>query len=193
MNFRRTPKRSDANYIKPWTKYKNQAKDLSTPAGNVIYGRSYTLGYNFSKDYDANALKYYDYFPLIYVINVDYEKGFFTGINLHHFPVGFREEWFRSILAGRKVVLPRFLESLIPGLKKEIPDKLKRISYERQVGMMRWVKTGVRNYRFDRLRSLRHVEPENLSTLLKLYADTYYAATATERVKHFYREEYKKR
>ena len=81
---------------------------------------------------------------LLDLININ--KNFFTGINLHHFPVGFREEWFRSILAGRKVILPKFITDILPIFKQAIPDNLKKIPYEQQASMMKWIKTGVRNY-----------------------------------------------
>jgi hypothetical protein len=192
MNFRRIPKRSDKNYIVQWNKYKELAAQLSTPAQRVVYGHSYCIGYNFSKEYDHEKLMFFDYFPLIYVIEADYTKDYFVGINLHHFPVGFREEWFRSIIAGRKVILPRYLENILPILKKPIPNQLRRMPYDNQVAILKWVKTGVRHYRYDRIKTVREIEPRNLNELLTVYSDTYFAATATQRVIHFYEDEYLK-
>jgi hypothetical protein len=186
------PKRTDPNYITPWVKYKEQVHSITKPAGQIRLGSVYSLGYNFSKDYEYSELMWYDYMPLVYIVSVNTDKGYFTGINLHHFPVTFREQWFRSIVTGKKFGLPSFVETLLPFFEMSIPQQYKRYTYDRQKAMMWWVKYGVRNYRFERVMQARFVTPENTQTLLRLYADTFYAATGVDKVKHFYSSIYKK-
>jgi len=193
MNFfRKVPKRTDDNYITPWKKYKNLVNDLTIPATNFVCGQVYSLGYNFSKEYNMDDLIWYDYMPLIYVHHIDTDKGYFTAINLHHYPVIFRERWLQAIITGKKLSVPTIVQTFLPFLKVQIPDHLKKFSYDRQENLMPWIKYAVRNYRFDRVLQARSVTPQTTEILLKLYADTFYGATGTEKVRHFYADVYKK-
>ena len=190
--FRKVPKRTDPNYLTPWNKYKAEVFNLTQQATEFHVGNVYSLGYNFSKDYDLNELMWYDYMPLLYVHKIDREKGYFTGINLHHFPLIFREKWLQSIVSGKRMTVPTIVQTILPFLSQPMPDKFRGYTYDQQKNLMPWVKYAVRNYRFERVLQVRVVTPEATSTLLKLYADTFYGATGTDKVIHFYADVYRK-
>ena len=126
MMMRKIPRRTDENYITPWMKYKNTVNSLTKPAGSFKIGNVYSLGYNFSKEYDYDKLMWFDYMPLVYIVDMNHEKGYFTGINLHHFPVTFREQWFKTIITGKRFGVPKFAEQIMPFLQASVPKQFKR-------------------------------------------------------------------
>jgi len=124
-------------------------------------GHFYTYLYKFGKDYPDDILKYFDWWPLTFIFDVNYDKKYFVGMNLHHMPVLSRQIWVSRL---KKVSAENFENN-----KQPI-----RINYPSLISMFKKSGFIVRNYRMDRVNLLRKVQLNSVDEVVRYYSDTYY-------------------
>jgi hypothetical protein len=144
-------------------KYFEFMKSVSERSNKFLIGNFYAYEYHFDKtDKDFDELKFYDKYPLIYLISKGPTDNTFYGLNLHQIPVRSRLIW-----------LTRF-------------DKIAEILQEDQRAIYRYefIKSffikavfGVRMYRADRIVKLRRVDSTKMYDLSRFYSKTYYGTT----------------
>lgn len=138
-------------------------ESVSERSNKYIPGYFYAYEYHFDKtDKDFSELKFYDKFPLIYLISKGPTDNTYYGLNFHQIPVRSRLLW-----------LTKF-------------DKIAEILQEDQRAVYRYkflkamfIKAvfGVRMYRIDRIVKLRRVDSTKMYDLSRFYAKTYYGAS----------------
>jgi hypothetical protein len=71
------------------------SKRTSDPRILPRFGKLYMFAY-LAKH--RKTLPYYDAFPLVLILNVNWNEEYMLGINMHYLPIGLRAKLFKSIL-----------------------------------------------------------------------------------------------
>ena len=140
--------------------YLEYVKNSNPRSARILTGRFYTYNYLFPKNQNFEKIKWYDRFPLVFVIE---NRGkTFIGINFHHAPVLPRQIWLARV---------RKLTALL--------DKDRRMQtiaeWQRMFYMYKKISDfSVRQYRKDRVQDLRRVPQTLIDDMMKQYANTHY-------------------
>lgn len=144
-------------------KYFEFMESVSERSNKFLPGNFYVYEYRFDKtDKDFNELKFYDKYPLVYLISKGPVDGTFYGLNFHQIPVRSRLIW-----------LTKF-DQIAETLQY---DQRAVYRYEFLKSMFKKSVFGVRMYRADRLFKLRRVDSTQMYDLSRYYAKTYYGAS----------------
>ena len=93
----------DKDLLVTLTEYKKLVSEVGVKDNFLRPGAFYSCFYNFipnNKDTKYDIKRWYDFFPLIYVIDRWETKDgniIITGINFHHIPRALRTEWFENM------------------------------------------------------------------------------------------------
>jgi hypothetical protein len=133
-------------------------------------GGFYSYNYKFSLDYEFDKLKFFDWLPISFIMNINMEKKTFVGLNLHHMPVKSRQIW----LSRLKKRYPNKFE--IGGIKllRELADE------DLATKLLLKSKIAIRNYRFDRVRDLRIISLDQIEEIIRFYSNTYFAVNMNQ-------------
>lgn len=154
-----------ASDYKSVSEYLKKADEVGNRATVIRKGRFYAYQYVFNKDNSFNEIKFWDVFPLTFVFEV---KGrYFWGLNFHHIPRQSRLIW----LARIKKIYEMQIEN----------DKaLTSLNYSRLFSAFKKATYGIRQYRIDRVKSLKRIAtPDQVDELMRIVSDTYYGVNAT--------------
>lgn len=144
-------------------KYFEYMESVSERSNKFLPGNFYVYEYHFDKtDKDFDELKFYDKYPLVYLISKGPTDGTFYGLNFHQIPVRSRLLW-----------LTKF-DQVAETLQY---DQRAVYRYEFLKAMFKKAVFGVRMYRIDRLFKLRRVDSTKMYDLSRFYAKTYYGAS----------------
>lgn len=133
-------------------------------------GFLYTYPYFFNrapgfKEEDFEKIKFYDFFPLVFVFDVNRKNKTFVGLNFHHLPVKSRQIWLKRVQKIRKNIFER------EGTNRVI------LKYNTLKFLVKKSMFGIRQYRFDRIGELRMIPNQDWEKLFSLYGRTYYGVS----------------
>lgn len=144
-------------------KYFEYLESVSERSSKFLIGNFYAYEYRFDRtDKDFNDLKFYDKYPLIYLISKGPADNTYIGLNLHQIPVKSRLIWLTRL---NKIA--------------EILQEDQRVVYRYEFikSLFKKAVFGVRMYRLDRVVKLRRVDSTKMYDLSRFYSKTYYGAT----------------
>ena len=159
--------------------YLNYIKDFPRKARPIV-GRFVCFTYNFhtNPDYvdtvykigknkgkvrkNSEKKKYLDFQPFDLVIAVRPSKETFMCINFHALPVKTRQILMAKIKKNYEKTFEK-PKILIPG-----------VNYRKMLRFLKKIGVAVRQYRFERVMSLREVPKDEIDNLMKYYANFYY-------------------
>lgn len=152
------------------TEYISYLKTFKRSA-TIRPGYFYLYNYAFYEHYPIEELKFYDYWPLTFVFQImrKPQGQYFLGMNFHHMPVKARQYWLNRVKRMARVYFEK-------GGVRRLPA----FNYDNATKVMRKGKLTVRQYRNEAVRNLRIVPLEELDTLMKFYAKTYYGVTIAQ-------------
>jgi hypothetical protein len=128
-------------------------------------GGLYVFGYLFNqnKKFDSHQknIKFYDFYPLTFIYNIDPKNQQFTGFNLHKIPPQSQKHWVNLLkkYASDETPIPENFVKL-----KEIFDK----------------SNAVHKYEMRRVRNFMEIPFEEWSNISNHYANTTFSATTKE-------------
>lgn len=144
-------------------KYFQFIDESSKSSNKFIPGYFYSYEYRFDKtDKDFSELKFYDKYPLVYLISKGPADNTYFGLNLHQIPVKSRLIW-----------LTRF--NKISEILNE--DQRAVYKYEFIKALFKKAVFGVRMYRLDRIFKLRRIDSTKMYDISRFYSKTYYGAS----------------
>lgn len=145
--------------IKEYFTYVNEVSERSN---KFLPGFFYAYEYRFPHDKPFKELKFYDKYPLIFLIGKGKGANTYIGLNFHQIPVRSRLIW-----------LTRF--NKIAGILNE--DERAYMYYESIKSMYKKATHGVRVYRLDRVFTLRRIDSTKMYDISRFYAKTYYGVS----------------
>jgi len=144
----------------------------------IISGYMYAYYYMFQrKGVPLDRLRFYDWWPLTFVFQVDYKERRFYGLNFHHLPVRTRLIWLARIKRLYQAKFPTDETKRNFLTPKRIP-----MTYKRLVLILIKSKYGVRQYRMDRVRKLRIVPNTQWEQAMRYFPKTYYQVSYDQKV-----------
>jgi hypothetical protein len=152
-------------------------------ASIVLSGYMYAYYYMFQrKGVPQEKLRFYDWWPLTFVFQVDFKERRFYGLNFHHLPVRTRLIWLARI---KRLYAAKFPTDEIK--RNFLTPKRIPMTYKRLVLILIKSKYGIRQYRMDRVRKLRIVPNTQWEQAMRYFSKTYYRVTYEQKVNDYNR------
>ena len=143
-------------------KYFDYVNSVSTVTNKFIPGYFYSYEYRYDrKDKTYFDLKFYDRFPLVFLIGKGPGENTYIGLNFHQIPVRSRLIW-----------LTKF-DKICDILKEDVRAVYR---YEFLKAMFKKATFGVRVYRVDRVFKLRKIDSREMQEISRFYSKTYHGA-----------------
>lgn len=138
---------------------------------NLKIGQMYSYQYLFNKapnfdKQDPNKIKFYDFYPITFVFDIDFDNDTLFGLNFHHLPVKSRMMWLDRT---KKISEIQFAK---PGV-----NRIPALRYPQLKAMFRKSVFGIRQYKMERFRDLRIIPNEKWEEVFDFYSRTYYGVT----------------
>lgn len=150
--------------------YKDFVMDRAERARAIHVGHFYTFHYRFYTHYPPEELKYYDYFPLVFIFErrkTKEGKIVYYGLNFHHMPVRSRQIWLARI-------------NKIYGNSLENGDRITRFGYRDLFALFKKSIGSIRQYRQEGILNLYRIPTPELRDIMTQATDTYYGVTLAE-------------
>jgi hypothetical protein len=138
-------------------------------------GNVYAFIYKSSLDYPDDVLKFFDIMPLAFITDLKSDSCF--GFNFHHMPIPERLVWLRKINLIARIMRFASMSSNV---------NLKWLTYQRMKKVYSKSNRVIRQYLNSRIYIPRIIPFENLPTVLKFYARTYYGVGINQVSRKFY-------
>ncbi len=142
---------------------------VSRKANSIRVGHFYTFSYNFKKTYPPEELKFYDYFPLVFVYELERRNNqlYIRGLNFHHLPIRSRVIWYNRLLK-------------IYGENFENNERMVRLSYPNLFSMFKKSVYGIRQYKITSIKKLMKIPHAELKMIMEIANNTYFDATLAQ-------------
>jgi len=144
-------------------------KENAKKTNKIRVGKFYSFFYNYKTDYDYDIIKFFDYFPLVFIFDITpSSSAHFKGLNFHHLPVPFRKK-------------------IINGMKKidKNLENLKIISYNNLKQINKFSPNAIRNYIADSADLVFEIPPEKVEEIILLATETYDSVSYKQRMANF--------
>ena len=152
-----------------FNQYSKHIRENSKKVSKIKQGKFYTYYYNFKTSYKDQILKYFDYFPLVYITDITLSSNSnFTAINFHHLPVKIRKDLLEGIV-----------------------EYDRPLNYEMLKIINVYSPKAIRKYIIDSVDMLYEVSSDKIDEFIELSTNTYEGVSFKQRMVHFHRNKYK--